>query len=184
MTKEVQRKLAIAARRNLTDVERAAYSTEICRKILALPELGGVKTLLSYLAAWDEVDLSYVNQDLTARGVTVAYPVCFEKGRMEAYVPASAEEVVSGAYGIKSPVPEHSRLIEPEEIELVLAPLVAFDAERNRLGHGAGYYDRYLPRCGNIKCIAPAFETQCLDKICTDEQDRKMDMIITELAEY
>lgn len=184
MTKEAQRKMAIAARRSLTDEERSRYSAEICRKILTLSELDGVKTVLSYLAAWDEVDLSYVNQTLTVRGVTVAYPVCLERGHMEAYVPESADAVVTGAYGIKSPEPERSRLVSPEEIELVLVPLVAFDAEGNRLGHGAGYYDRYLPRCGNVKCIAPAFEAQRLDKLCTDEQDIKMDMIITELSVY
>lgn len=178
-----ERKAALAARRALSDGQRRQYSAEICRSLLALPELSGAKTVFSYLAAWDEVELGALNAALMRRGLTVAYPVCLEKGRMEAYVPESADAVLPGAFGIKSPDPARSRLIDPAEIDVAFVPCVAFDKERNRLGHGAGCYDRYLPRCGKVKCVCVAFEAQRLERISTDEHDRKMDMVITELAE-
>lgn len=184
MSKEQQRKTAIGLRRALTDEQRSAYSAAICKKLLSLPELLGVKTVLSYLPSWDEADISAVNAALIERGVTVAYPVCYGKGNMEAYAPERGTDVHVGLYGIKSPLPEQSRHIEAEEIDLVLVPLVAFDARRCRLGHGAGYYDHYLPRCYNVKYIAPAFEAQHLDFVSTDDHDIKMDMVITESAVY
>jgi 5-formyltetrahydrofolate cyclo-ligase len=77
-----------------------------------------------------------------------------------------------------------SELVAPEEIDLVLVPCVAFDKNRNRLGHGAGYYDRYLPLCTRAKCIAVAFEAQRLPRVVTDAHDRRMDAVVTEKKIY
>lgn len=181
--KSDERKTALAARRALFDEQRRRNSAEICKKLFALPELKNAKTVFSYLASWDEVDLAGLDSELESRGVTVAYPVCLEKGHMEAYAPDCADALAVGAYGIKAPVVERSRLIEPTEIDVVLVPCVAFDAERNRLGHGAGYYDRYLPRCSRAKFICVAYEAQRLECVTVDEYDTKMDMVITEHAE-
>ena len=180
--KKLQREKALALRRAMDREEREKLSSAICEKILALPELEGVKTVLSYLAAWDEVDLSYVNQTLAAQGLRIAYPVCLEKGHMEAYIPDDKDAVEAGAYGIKAPVIARSRPIEPQDIDLVLVPCVAFDEERNRLGHGAGYYDRYLPRCPRAKFILAAFEVQRMDRLDCKVYDVKVDIIVTENA--
>ena len=177
-----QRALALSRRRALTAKQRRDMSAAVCEKILALPELMNVRTVFSYLAAWDEVDLDYVNQTLTAQGITVACPVCFEKGRMEAYAPENESAVEAGAYGIKSPVVSRSSFIEPEDIDLVLVPCVAFDEAKNRLGHGAGYYDRYLPRCSRAVFVLAAFQVQKLDGLCCDAHDVKMDIVVTENA--
>lgn len=182
--KKDERKQAIAARRALSDELRRQNSAEICRRLLELPELSSVKTVFSYLAAWDEVDMTAFNTAMREKGITVAYPVCYGQGLMEAYAPETDADVCPGPYDIKSPVPERSKFVEPAEIELVIVPCVAFDRERNRLGHGAGYYDRYLPRCGEFRCICVAFEAQRLECVTMDEHDRKMDMVITESAVY
>jgi len=178
--KKAQRQIALSRRRSLTAEQRKEMSAAICEKILAMPELENAKTVFSYLAAWDEVDLSYVNQSLSVLGVTVAYPVCFEKGRMEAYVPEDDTAIETAAYGIKSPVAARSVLIAPAEIDLVLVPCVAFDGNFNRLGHGAGYYDRYLPQCRNATFVLAGFEAQRLDEVHQDAHDVKMDIIVTE----
>ena len=182
--KKEQREIALSARRALSAEERARYNQKIGERLLSLPELKTVRTVLSYLASWDEADLAVVNETLAARGCVVAFPVCLGAGHMEAYVPESVDALEIGAYGIKRPVVHRSRKLQPEEIELVLTPCVAFDARNNRLGHGAGYYDRYLPRCGNVLCVAAAFETQKLESVFCDSHDRKMDIIVTESAVY
>lgn len=182
--KSDERKLALAARRALSDEQRREYSAAACQRLLSLPELTSGKVVMSYLPTYDEVDITLANSALEGRGITVAYPVCLEKGHMEAYVPESAEALLPGAYGIKAPDPACSRLVDPAEVDIVLVPCVAFDKARNRLGHGAGYYDRYLPRCGEVKCICVAFETQHLEHVTVDEHDRKIDMVITECAVY
>lgn len=76
-------------------------------------------------------------------------------------------------------------------LDLILAPGVAFDQEAGRLGHGKGYYDRYLSRCegwaasrgckGPV-CIALGLSPQVLppgESVPRDEFDRVLDAIVT-----
>ena len=180
MDKKELRKEALFRRRALGEEERREYSEIICRRILELPEICGVKTVFSYLAAWDEADMSLLNTELEKRGVRVAYPVCFKGGLMEAYIPENGDALESGAFGIKSPLVHRSLPVGPEEIDLVILPCVGFDAENNRLGHGGGYYDRYLLRCPQAKTVCAAFEAQRLERVTADRFDVKPDIIVTE----
>ena len=179
MTKAEQRRIARALRRALSPAERAANSAAICQRLLSLPEVRTARRILSYRALPDEVDLHALE---TTPGVAIAYPRCLGGGVMEAYVPNGA--LLPGPFGIEEPNPALSRLVAPGELDLVLVPCLAFDAERNRLGHGAGYYDRFLPRCRNAAILAVAFEAQRLERIVTEAHDRKMDAIVTEKAIY
>ena len=90
----------------------------------------------------------------------------------------------AGAFGIHEPDPEQSETVPPEEIDLVLAPCAGFDEAGRRVGMGAGYYDRYLPRCRNAAVFAAAFEAQKLEKVFTEQSDRAMDGAVTEEEVY
>lgn len=179
--KQEQRRLALAARRKLSPAERAAYSERICARLLQLPELQNAGTVLSYRALADEVDLSTVHTWLREQGKRLAFPRCEAAGRMEALEPGGWK---AGPYGIQEPDPALSRPVDPAEIDLVLAPCVAFDETGMRLGHGAGYYDRFLPHCTRARVTAVAFEAQRLARVAFDETDRRMDRIVTEETIY
>lgn len=179
--KREQRRIALAARRKLTPAERAAYSERICERLLQLSELREAKLVFSYMALADEADLSSVHAWLREQGRRLAFPHCLTAGQMEAFEPCGWKE---GPYGILEPEPEVSRRVDPAEIDLVLAPCVAFDETGMRLGHGAGYYDRFLPQCVRAGVIAAAFELQRLERVAFDAFDRRMDGIVTEEAIY
>ena len=182
--KDVQRREALLRRRSLDGMLRRDCSARICEKLLSLPRLEGVKTVFSYLSSWDEVCLDAFNAALRQKGCTVAFPVCLPGGQMEAFVPENEAALESGAFGIRSPIAARSRRLSPEEPELVVASCVAFDAGRNRLGHGGGYYDRYLVRCPQAFVVCVAFEAQRLESVACGIYDRKPDIIITESAVY
>lgn len=177
--KAEQRKAALAARRALSKEQRREASAAICAALLELPELRAAGTILSYSALGDEADLAALAEQLGAR---IALPLCLDRQTMEARIPTGPCK--RGPYGIREPDPAASEFVAPEEIDLVLVPCVAFDKNRNRLGHGAGYYDRYLPLCTRAKCIAVAFEAQRLPRVVTDAHDRRMDAVVTEKKIY
>ena len=64
--------------------------------------------------------------------------------------------------------------------DLVICPGTAFDESGSRLGMGAGYYDRFLPKCVNAVFVLAAFEAQRADEVPQEETDVPMDLIVTE----
>ena len=179
MNKQEQRSRALAARRAMSPGRRQADSEKICKRLRELDAVREAKVILSYVALEDEADLSALHERITP-GPRLCFPVSLPGGVMEAWEPGDWKR---GPYGIWEPDRTVSTKVEPEEIDLVLAPCVGFDEERRRLGHGAGYYDRFLPRCpGTV--IAVAFEVQKLPQVVTEAHDRPMDAVVTEARVY
>ena len=87
----------------------------------------------------------------------------------------SRQELKSGNYGILEPVSKE--LFPKRDIDLVLTPGLAFDKSNNRLGYGAGYYDRFFADFDGLK-IGVCYEEMLLSKIPSDEYDIKMDFVI------
>ena len=178
--KKEQRESCLGRRRALTDDERRAFSEEICRKVAELPEFKSAETVFSYLATYDEADPSH----LPTEGKVFCFPVSYRGGIMEARVPAEEDGLETGLLGIVSPRIETSVLVDPEDIDLIIVPCVGFDEKRNRLGHGGGYYDRYMPKCVNAKLVCIAFEAQKLDNIAVGRYDMLVDRVVTEKRIY
>ena len=181
--KKQQRRLAIESRRALTHKERDEKSRAICDLLIKLikdPRYSGVRTIFSYRGTWDEVNVDAFNDWAEVQGYRVAYPISLPKGIMKAAVPAEENAWHRAAYGILEPVMENSKILEPEDIDLVIVPCVAFDEYGNRCGHGAGYYDRFMACMPPESLIMVAFEAQRLEKLITEETDIPVPTIVTE----
>ena len=184
MDKAQLRQTAIRARAGLSKAGREAASRAICERLRAMPEVQNAGVIFSYLAMPEEADLSPLHGRLRAGGKTLAFPVTGENGTMEAWAPDESMRFTRDRFGIRVPVTDASRRIAPQEIDLVLTPCVAFDADCRRLGHGGGYYDRYFPRCPQAKRVCIAFEIQRLPVIPTEHWDTPMHAVVTEAAIY
>lgn len=182
--KKNQRSNGIAARAALLPEQRALFSSRIVRRLLQSRAYLSSGTILIYRAMKSEVNLDGLGREASRAGRRVAYPRCVDGSTMVALWPASEDEWEQNALGIWEPSLKTSVLIEPDAIDLIVCPCVAFDAACNRLGMGAGYYDRYLPRCHNVAIVAAAFEAQKIDAVCVDRWDRKMQAVFTEASEY
>ncbi len=176
--KRRQRETALAARAALSAQFRAAASREVCGKLLRLEATRTAKTILLFSAFGTELDLSFFARQAERDGKTLLYPRCAEGRRLLALRPGERWE--TNAFGILEPALEDAVSWEPEQIDLILCPCAAFDEKGNRLGMGAGYYDRFLPRCPQAKKILTAFEAQRLPAVCTESCDVPMDAVITE----
>lgn len=181
--KQAQRTAGRAARKVQDAPQRAAANAALCRRVLELDVYRTAHTLLLYAAFGDEADLAAVAAEAARQGKTVAYPVCGEGFSLTAAVP-DADSWVVGQYGIRTPVPERSTLLQPEQLDLVLVPCTAFDADCYRVGMGKGYYDRYLPRCTQAVKIGIALEVQRVPRAAVDAHDQRLDAFVTERGIY
>ncbi|MGQ1784336.1 MULTISPECIES: 5-formyltetrahydrofolate cyclo-ligase [unclassified Saccharicrinis] len=82
-----------------------------------------------------------------------------------------------GAYGIWEPT--GAELLQPEVIDVIIVPGVAFAASGNRMGRGGGYYDRLLPKLQSAYKVGVGFNFQLVEGIPTEPHDINMDCVIT-----
>lgn len=178
------RTAALAMRASLPPELRAKHSRAICRRLYKHPALGAAERVMLYAAAGTEPDLTVLAGLLSAEGKRLYYPVCGAEGLMYAAAPDSPDAWRTGKYGIAEPDPEHASLVSPEKLDAVIVPCIAFDAAHRRLGHGGGYYDRFLPLCTRAVKLAAAFEIQRAAAVPIDSFDVAMDAVATELRIY
>ena len=170
----------------LSDVYMNDASTNIGRVLRALPEYRKAKTIMLYVSVGKEVMTNKIMLFALQEGKRVCLPLCTdtENSLMEARLWNAEHKLVKGEYGIPAPAGDSPRISE-DEIDLVVLPCVACDRECNRLGHGAGYYDRFIeklsPVCGKI---ALCYEKIIADKLPTESHDVPMDAVITEKEIY
>lgn len=176
---EIHRR-GIAARDAMDKEERNRRSAIICEKIAEWDVFRKAQVIMIYKAVRGEVRLQRLEELMQEYGKTAVYPLCTSKTEMIALHPSSDEAWEKGHYGILEPVREKSELILPEKIDLVICPCTVFDDEGNRMGMGAGYYDRFLPLCVNARIAAAAFECQKTEKVPADAWDRPMERVFTE----
>lgn len=178
------RKSKIRARDALDKETREQLSGQIVKQIVASDEFQQAQTVLIYRATRGEARLEMLETAPESKGKRLVFPLCISNTEMIALQPDSEDAWVPGYCGIMEPVQEMSTLIRPEEIDLVLCPGTVFDGQCNRMGMGAGFYDRYLEKCVNAKVALVAFECQKVDQVPVDSWDKPMEIIFTESSTY
>ena len=177
-TKAALRQRAKEARFLLSPSQIAAYSTGIEERLLTL--LNGFTTVMVYASKSPEAETNGLIADLNRRGVRVVVPI-IERETVSlrlSYLP-DPSVLAPSTFSVPEPL-GHELPARPEDVQAVVVPMLAFDAEGNRLGYGAGYYDRFLCRYPHLKKIGIAFSCQEAASIPADENDVKMDYIVTE----
>lgn len=169
---------ALVARKALSEEERWRFSKTICEKLQ--PYLTDAKRIALYMAMEEEVDLHFLFLPLL-KEKEIYLPVCKPKGEMDLCRLDPNGDMIENRYGILEP--KAKQIIDPMQLDVIIVPMVAFDAKGNRLGHGMGYYDRYLKKSRALR-IGVAFACQQVTDIQPQPHDVMMDVIITQEQIY
>lgn len=133
----------------------------------------------------EEIDTRPLLLHLHTRGHVCGFPIIVGKGcplKFRRWHPDRPDQgMVAGKWGI--PVPAED--CEDVAPDLLLVPLLTFDRKGNRLGYGAGYYDRTLAGLRARKdrrtlAVGVAYAAQEVDAVPVDDNDERLDWIVTE----
>jgi 5-formyltetrahydrofolate cyclo-ligase len=180
-----------ALRLSLEPAERLAAERAIAVALRRLRLFRPGRRIAVYLAMRGEVDLSAVFMAATRSGAQLFAPRVTSRRRREmTFVPlAPGLPTRAGAFGIHEPVASAGGRWPALRLDAVLVPVVGFDADGNRLGMGAGFYDRAFRgrrRPGTAwrrpRLIGVAFACQQLPRIEPSPWDVPLDLIVTEDA--
>lgn len=131
-------------RRALSATQRMSCATRLARQVCRHPLLINSRHIAAYLPADGEIDTHPLIESLWALGKHIYLPVLASYPAQHLWFSAyqPGQRLTRNRYGILEPERTRHRRIKPSALDLVLTPLVAFDADGYRLGMGGGYYDR------------------------------------------
>lgn len=171
------RETALAGRDRLpADAHRAA-SDRIREQVLRLPDIAEARTVFVFVSFGSEVDTHGLIDSLLARGQQVAVPRIMDATTIRAVPMDSWDDLAPGKWGILAPLRDDPA---PGPFDAAIIPGVAFTESRQRIGHGRGYYDRWLEANPVGSSIALAFELQLVPELPVEPHDRSVDRIVTE----
>ena len=164
-------------RRARSAPDRALAAEAIALHAAALPALVRARRVAAYLSMPSEPGTAPLLEMLVGRGVEVLVPVSQPDRSLDwaAYVPG---DVADGALGVPAPDGPTLGREALATCEVALVPGLAVDHAGNRLGRGAGYYDRALADFTGVTC-AVVFEDELLPHVPSEPHDRPVDLVLT-----
>jgi 5-formyltetrahydrofolate cyclo-ligase len=184
-TERSKRALRLALKADLLSVGvevRAALSDRLSQKLLALPRVGEASAVLVFLPMPHEPDLTNLARSLLHQGVTVCLPrIDWDRNVFRACQISSVDEGLEiRRYNVPEPAADAPE-IDPQSLDVVLTPALAFDRIGNRLGQGAGMYDRFLAK-RNLRAwvCGVGYESQLVSSLPEGPNDQKVDAVATD----
>jgi len=168
----------LLARRNALELDARKRNAEsVTQRLRAAVDLRAYSTLGFYWPIRGELDLRALARSHVEAGGTAALPVVVAKNApVELWLWQHGAPMQRGFWNI--PVPAERRVVKPD---VLVIPLVGYDAAGFRLGYGGGYYDRTLaslvPR---PFCIGVGLDDAELETIHPQPHDIPMNLIVTE----
>lgn len=169
--KEIRR--SIKSRTMALKSEQALRQSEaVVERLLQIIALRKPQVVALFAPLKDEVRILDVAERLDCR---VLLPRV--AGEQMDFYDYDVEALSEGSYGIMEP--QRGEAVEPQEIDLMVVPGVAFTQSGVRLGRGKGYYDRYLSRAGfRAYCVGVCYAHQVVDSLPVEPHDRLVDEVV------
>ncbi|MBB4952565.1 5-formyltetrahydrofolate cyclo-ligase [Agrobacterium vitis] len=136
--------------------------------------------IAGFLPIRSEVDLQPLMQTLRKKGAQVCLPVVLDRQTICFRLWPEGADLINTGFGTRGPGPD-AAVVDPD---ILLIPLSAFDRRGNRIGYGAGHYDRAIARLHQKGCnptlIGIAFDCQEVAHVPFEPHDVALHAILTE----
>ena len=173
--KAALRKKILEKTARLSDQYRLEAGREIAGLVLSTDEWRKSSGVMLYMSTLTEPDTSALISAAGSGKKEIFLPRCLPGYMLEAVPFHPGDTLKAGPYGI----PEPCGAVGTKVPDLIVVPCVCATPEGKRLGHGAGYYDRFLSESRAFKmCLC--FEALLLSDLPVNETDVRMDMVVTE----
>lgn len=169
---------ARALRRAISAQTRRAGSAAITGHVLGWDAFARAHTIMAYASVGTEVDTWALLEATLALHKRLLLPRCLGGGVMRAHEVTNLAQLTAGMLRIPEP-PAEAPAVDKRLIDLILVPGLLFDRSGNRMGQGAGYYDRYLADYEGMTC-ALAFSVQVAKRLDTKPHDVPVKALATE----
>ncbi|WXU00421.1 MAG: 5-formyltetrahydrofolate cyclo-ligase [Catillopecten margaritatus gill symbiont] len=172
-------------RRAIKPHERESFAKNLALQAKRVIKIQYKYKVALYLENDGEINPKYIKKWLNLQKIELYLPVLVKKSLKFAKI---GEKFKKNRFGINEP--DTSVLLNANQMNIILMPLVGFDVNKNRIGMGGGFYDRTLAfkkRQGqytNPKLCGLAFDCQKVDKIEPKAWDIPLDMVITPTTIY
>jgi 5-formyltetrahydrofolate cyclo-ligase len=183
--KKILRKEILEKRENIDIDIKKKMDKEILNRFYESKYYNEARNVFIYISYGSEIDTKDIINKALKENKRIYVPRTEFKTRiMDAVEISSLDKLIVNSYGILEPS-ENEPHIDPNGLDLILVPGVAFDRNGGRMGYGAGFYDRYFKKINgdNIKRItklALAYDFQVIGEVPMEELDMPVDYIITE----
>ena len=182
MDKRQLRKAIILKRADLAPQSRTKAEQLIGKQLFDMQCFKNSHHVSSFVSFRDEIEMQAINEMILKEGKVLVLPyIDMAVKKMTFHVVKSLDSLIKNTYGILEPNPELHPQINFKDIDLVLAPGVAFDQKGFRLGYGGGFYDRFFSQIEKtIPKIGIAFELQVVESLEVESYDQPITHLLTE----
>ncbi|MCD8508756.1 MAG: 5-formyltetrahydrofolate cyclo-ligase [Bacillus sp. (in: Bacteria)] len=180
VSKEKWRKIIVGRLKTLDGNEKLEMTKRIHNRLYEQPEWKNAKVIGTTISTQNEIDTSAIIEKAWAEGKQIVVPKCIpKKKQLIFYQISSYDELEVSYFNLREPIPHLVKEILPSEIDLLLVPGVVFEPIGYRIGHGGGYYDRFL-HDRNVMTVSLCFNMQVVEGIPKEAHDIPVKKIITE----
>ncbi|OOM76265.1 putative 5-formyltetrahydrofolate cyclo-ligase [Clostridium puniceum] len=183
--KKILRKEILEKRNNIDLIKKEEMDKKILDQFYESKYYKEAEKIFIYISYASEINTKeIINKALKDKKKIYVPRTEFETRHMDAVEIIGLDNLIESKYGILEPSIKEKH-IDPNELDLIVVPGVAFDRNGGRMGYGAGFYDRYFKKINKenisrIVKLALAYELQMLDKVPMNARDVPVDYIITE----
>jgi len=170
-----------AARQAIEPADRLQREASIRQHLAQAPELLAARCVAAFMAFDGEPDIGPLLTQWQAKGIRVALPLIDRQSGLSFREWPAGTALQKNWYGIDEP--RAGARLAISALDVMLVPLVAWDGRGNRLGMGAGYYDRALEPCrASLQPlrVGVAFAVQRAERLPADELDVPLHAVVTE----